>query len=98
MTEDLSEEEISATGTLPDGRSYSVISQGGLSGAGGGAGRYLTCSIKIDGVEYAVQRIGRNFVVYDPAHSRVVDSVEFNTYDGLFAKRRDISDEAMGLP
>ncbi len=97
VNEDLSEEEISTAGTLPDGRSYSVISQGGLSGAGGGAGRYLTCSIKIDGIEYAVQRIGLNFVVYDPAHSRVVDSVEFNTYDGLFAVRRNISDEAMGL-
>lgn len=97
VTEDLSQEEIGTTGTLPDGRSYSVISQGGLSGAGGGAGRYLTCSVRIDGTEYAVQRIGLNFVVYDPAHSRVVDSVEFNTYDGLDAHRIDLSDEARGV-
>ena len=60
-------------GTLPDGAQYSVISQGGLSGAGGGAGRYLTCSVKINDMEYAVQSIGLNFVVYDNEHSVVAD-------------------------
>ena len=92
FSEELSEKELSYTGTLSDGASYSVISQGGLSGAGGGAGRYLTCSVKIDGVEYAVQRIGLNFVVYDTAHSCVVDSVEFNTYMGLDPKRIDVKE------
>lgn len=90
--EELSEKELSCTGTLKDGAAYSVISQGGLSGAGGGAGRYLTCSVKIDGVEYAVQRIGLNFVVYDTEHSCVVDSVEFNTYMGLDCRRVDVQD------
>lgn len=89
--EEISEEELSCTGTLPDGAQYAVISQGGLSGAGGGAGRYLTCSVKIGDVEYAVQRIGLNFVVYDNEHSVVADSVEFNTYDGLGARRREPS-------
>ena len=92
FAEELSEKELSHTGTLSDGASFSVISQGGLSGAGGGAGRYLTCSVKIDGVEYAVQRIGLNFVVYDTAHSCVVDSVEFNTYMGLDPKRIDVKE------
>ena len=89
--EEIGKEELSCTGTLPDGAQYSVISQGGLSGAGGGAGRYLTCSVKINDVEYAVQRIGLNFVIYDNEHSVVVDSVEFNTYDGLGARRKEPS-------
>ena len=89
--EEISEEELSCSGTLPDGAQYSVISQGGLSGAGGGAGRYLTCSVKINNVEYAVQRIGLNFVIYDNEHSVVADSVEFNTYDGLGARRKEPS-------
>ena len=89
--EKISEKELSCTGTLPDGAQYSVISQGGLSGAGGGAGRYLTCSVKIENVEYAVQRIGLNFVIYDNEHSVVADSVEFNTYDGLGARRKEPS-------
>ena len=92
VIEELSEKELSYSGTLRDGAQFSVISQGGLSGAGGGAGRYLTCSVKIDGVEYAVQRIGLNFVVYDTDHSCVVDSVEFNTYMGLDPKRIDVKD------
>ncbi|MDO5132762.1 MAG: sulfatase-like hydrolase/transferase, partial [Eubacteriales bacterium] len=89
--EEIGEEELSCTGVLPDGAEYSVISQGGLSGAGGSAGRYLTCSVKINDVEYAVQRIGLNFVVYDNEHSVVADSVEFNTYDGLYARRKEPS-------
>ena len=92
VIEELSESELSATGTLSDGAEYSVISQGGLSGAGGAAGRYLTCSVKINGVDYAVKRIGLNFVVYDTENSRVVDSVEFNTYMGLDHKRIDVQD------
>ena len=90
--EEMSEKELSRTGTLSNGAEYSLISQGGLSGAGGGAGRYLTCSVKIDGVDYAVKRIGHNFVVYDPENRCVVDSVEFNTYMGLDPKRIDVAD------
>ena len=92
VKEELSEEELSTSGKLLDGTEYSVISQGGLSGAGGGAGRYLTCSIRIGGVEYAVQRIGLNFVVYDTDNSCVVDCCEFNTYMGLDPKRIDASE------
>ena len=92
VIEELSEDELSYSGVLSDGTEYSMISQGGLSGAGGGAGRYLTCSIKIGGTEYAIQRIGLNFVVYDTANSCVVDSVEFNTYMGLDPKRIDVSE------
>ena len=89
--EEIGEDELSCSGSLPDGAQYSVISQGGLSGAGGGAGRYLTCSVKINEIEYAVQRIGLNFVIYDNEHSLVADSVEFNTYDGLGARRKEPS-------
>jgi hypothetical protein len=92
VTEEMAENELSRTGTLDNGAEYSLISQGGLSGAGGGAGRYLTCSVKIDGVDYAVKRIGHNFVVYDPENGCVVDSVEFNTYMGLDPKRIDVAD------
>ena len=92
VIEKMGEEELSYTGVLADGTEYSLISQGGRSGAGGGAGRYLTCSIKIGGTEYAIQRIGLNFVVYDTEHSRVADSVEFNTYMGLDPKRIDVAD------
>jgi hypothetical protein len=92
VIEEMSEKELYRTGTLSDGAQYSVISQGGLSGAGGGAGRYLTCSVKINGVDYAVKRIGLNFVVYDTEKSRVVDSCEFNTYIGLDPKRIDVQE------
>ena len=92
IIEEMSEKELMTAGTLSDGAQYSVISQGGLSGAGGGAGRYLTCSVKINGVDYAVKRIGLNFVVYDTENSRVVDSCEFNTYMGLDPKRIDVQD------
>ena len=92
VIEEMSEKELTGTGTLSDGAQYSVISQGGLSGAGGGAGRYLTCSVKINGVDYAVKRIGLNFVIYDTQNSRVVDSCEFNTYMGLDPKRIDVQE------
>ena len=92
VIEEMSEKELTRTGTLSDGAQYSVISQGGLSGAGGGAGRYLTCSIKINGIDYAVKRIGLNFVVYDTQNSCVVDSCEFNTYMGLDPKRIDVQE------
>ena len=52
----------------------------------------VTPSFRIGGIEYAVQRIGLNFVVYDSENSRVVDSVEFNTYMGLDHKRIDVQD------
>lgn len=89
VREELSEDLLRFSGTTPDGAPFSVLSEGGLSGAGGGAGRYLTCSVKINNIEYAVKRIGLNFVIYDPIKKRVVDSVEFNTYDGLGALRLD---------
>ena len=92
VIEEMSEKELYCSGTLSDGAQYSVMSQGGLSGAGGGAGRYLTCSVNINGVDYAIKRIGLNFVVYDTENSRVVDSCEFNTYKGLDPKRIDIQD------
>jgi len=88
--EGLSEKELSSDGTLPDGAKYSIISQGFNSGAGGASGRYLTCSIKIDGVQYAVKRIGLNFVIYDSEKHKVVDSVCFNTNDQLTCTRADL--------
>ena len=43
-------------------------------------------------MDYAVKRIGLNFVVYDTENSRVVDSCEFNTYMGLDPKRIDVQE------
>lgn len=42
-----------------------------------------TASIKIDDVEYAMNRRGMNIVVYDNASGAVVDSVAFDTNRGL---------------
>ena len=91
LGEDLSEEEISQNGSLPDGTPYAIISQGGNSGAGGAAGRYLTCSIKLNDIQYAVKKIGLNFVIYDPDSHKVVDSVCFNTNDKYTCTRADIA-------
>lgn len=86
-------EELTSSGTLPDGTEYAVMSQGGKSGAGGNSGGYLTCSVRIDGVEYAVKKIGMNFVIYDNEHHRVVDTVAFNTNDGIRVVRVDPSEK-----
>ena len=59
-----------------DGHSAEVISQG-----------WNCCripdspvSVKIDGVEYAVNKRGLNFVVFDKKKQKVIDSVCFDTY------------------
>lgn len=79
--EEMSADVLSYSGTLADGTQYDLISQGG------NAGKYNSCSIKIDGTDYAINKIGLNFVVYDHDTGKVVDSVEFNTYAGLGATR-----------
>lgn len=93
IAEDRGRESLSCEGTLPDGVSYSIVSQGGNSGAGGSSGRYLTCAIKIGGVQYAVQRVGINFVIYDSVNHRVVDSVCFNTNKNLACRRKDLTED-----
>jgi hypothetical protein len=47
------------------------------------------CSIVIDGAEYAVNKRGLNFVVYDNERKEVIDSVAFDTHaDSLAASRK----------
>lgn len=44
-------------------------------------------SVKVNGKEWAVNTIGLNIVVYDNDLNEVVDSVAFDTYDTMNAKR-----------
>ncbi len=83
--EDMSVDPLSISGTLPDGTQYDIISQGGYNG------KYNSCSIKINGEDYALNKIGLNFVIYDRENARVVDAVQFNTYAGLGANRYEDS-------
>lgn len=54
-------------------------------------------SINIDGVEYAVNKRGLNFVVWDKKEDRVIDSVVFDTFldDGITRKDIKIDFEAL---
>lgn len=71
QAEELSMGELSITGSFRDGRSvYSISSAGPATGD--------SCSIVLDGVEYARNRRGLNIVVFDNVYGRVVDSVNLN--------------------
>ncbi len=62
---------ISVTGSIREGWNvYSISSTGYMSAA--------TCSISIDGVEYAIKQPGMNIVVYDNYLQKVIDSACFN--------------------
>ncbi|MCR5575474.1 MAG: LTA synthase family protein [Oscillospiraceae bacterium] len=68
--EELSKDSIQIAGEA-DGVSYDVRSVGADSGC--------AASIKINGVEWAVNSQGLNIVVFDRTQGRVIDSVCFNT-------------------
>ena len=63
---------VTYTGTLSDGKEYSITSAGFAVGC--------MCSIVIDGVEYAPNTRGLNFVVYDNKTGEVTDAYAFDTY------------------
>jgi hypothetical protein len=78
--EEASEQELNHAGNLPDGTAYQVISRGKLTGE-------PLASIRIDGQEWSMNRCGINFVVYNNAQHKVVDTVCFDTSIGLYAYR-----------
>jgi hypothetical protein len=59
------------SGVLLDGTKYDMYSEGTVEGR---------CSINIEGLEYAPNFRGLNFVVYDNEAKKVIDSVVFDTY------------------
>ena len=81
VTELLGEGILETTGMLGDGIAYEVRSEG--FNANGSK-----CSIKLEGVEYAVNSRGMNLVVYDKEQGCVVDAVAFDTYGEAAAKRK----------
>ena len=78
VTKEKTEEEVSldslrTSGSFRDGRSiYQIASAGYESGN--------FCSVRIDGREYAKNKRGLNFVVYDCSLKKVVDTVCFDTF------------------
>lgn len=78
--EEIGTEKLAKTGSFRNGRcSYEIVSAGYECGN--------MCSIKIYGIEYAKGGRGLNIVVYDNLCKQVVDSVCFDTCDGLTATR-----------
>lgn len=75
---------ISRKGELPDGKSYKVVSTSYTARVVNSVySLESTCSIIINGREYAAGERGLNFVVYDNAQHRVVDSSVYDTYGGI---------------
>lgn len=71
---------LEKSGTIDNGTAtYSIIS-GGLENGN-------TCSIIIKGKEYSKNRRGLNIVVYNNEKDEVVDTVAFDTYDGIAVTR-----------
>ena len=68
-----SSEELQTSGVLCDGTPYEITSAGAYTGK--------VCSIEIDNVEYALNKRGFNFVVYDNKTGVVVDRQVYDVYD-----------------
>jgi len=79
IAEDIGTSLLGRQGRLTDGQTYSVTSVGYDCGN--------TSSIVINGVEYSKKGRGLNIVVYDKKYKCVIDSVAFDTCDGLGASR-----------
>lgn len=78
--EQLGTEQLEFSGTLPGGKTtYSVVSAGFDCGD--------RSSTVINGVEYSRNMTGMNIVVYNNEEEYVVDTVNFNTYDGFAPSR-----------
>ena len=61
-------------GTIREGRSSYTINSAGFEHGN-------SCSVLIDGTEYAVNHRGLNIVVYNQVSKKVIDSVCFNTHE-----------------
>ena len=73
VKEALGYEMLKEAGTIRNGRSYYEISSAGYENGN-------TCSIRIDGTEYAKNMRGINIVVYNHVTKTLVDSVCFDTH------------------
>ena len=67
---DQAKNEVSATGTLPNGTVYEILSQTKNK-------KYNDASIILDGVEYSLNNLGYNFVVYDNETQTVISEAAF---------------------
>ena len=67
-----SDSAVSYSGTLANGSEYGITSAGFDYGC--------MCSIVIDGIEYAPNTRGINFVIYDNRSGEVIDSRVYDTY------------------
>lgn len=65
-------EVVSNSGTLSNGSEYTIVSAGFNSGS--------MCSVVIDGVEYAPNTRGINFVIFDNENGEVIEYCAFDTY------------------
>lgn len=81
LAEQLGFETIETQGTLSSNEdvTYKLVSAGYEYGD--------TCSILINGQEYAINSRGLNIVVYDNETNTVTDSVVFDTYSGIEGMR-----------
>ena len=77
--EDSGEALLTHSGTLQNGVSYSITSAGFDYGC--------LSSIMIDGVEYAKNSRGINFVVYDQSTGQVLDSIVFDLFEDAIPSR-----------
>ncbi|MFV0441410.1 MAG: aryl-sulfate sulfotransferase [Lachnospirales bacterium] len=73
VVENCAYELLEESGTLSDGSTYTILS--------GGFDYGNVSSIIINNKEYSINKIGLNFVIYDNEQHKVVDSVNFNTYE-----------------
>ena len=74
VREELSKEALNANGSFRDGLGVYEISSAGTDSGD-------SCSILLDGTEYARNRRGLNIVVYDNSCKKVIDSVCFDLHD-----------------
>ena len=76
-TENIAMHEMTHSGSLENGVSYEMVS---------GALHYgNTCSIMIGGEEYALNKRGFNFVIYDNKTGKVIDTRVFDVYKKLIS-------------
>ena len=81
VIEELGDEKLKGEGTLPDGSTYSITSQGE------NASKILLSSVIINGGDHSINRRGLNIVLYNNTTGNVEDSVCFNTNYGLNVSR-----------
>jgi hypothetical protein len=82
ITESQSPQALQTQGQFADGTAY-IAQSGGLAATD-------NATLIVNGVNYAVNSRGMNFVVYDNQTHKVIDSVAFDTADAKLAAKRGI--------